>query len=85
VCPTIDGNLLRAVGVYDGEPKNLAQLVPQNPGAKYPYWKFLGYTYDAGRFIWVSCTYTDGTTKDIKISNRVEQCRTFGVYNVVCK
>lgn len=49
----------------------------------------LGYIYDEGRFVTMRCKYADKQTRDVKLANRVEQCRysinARNVLRVTCK
>lgn len=73
VCPIRQDQPLRYVDVFDGEPADLAILVPDVSEERYGHW-VLGYIYDAGRFVTIRCKYADKQTQDVKLTKRVEQC-----------
>lgn len=73
VCPIRPSHPLRYVDVFDGEPAELATLVPGLAKESYGYW-LLGYVYDAGRFVTIRCKYADKQTLDVKLANRINRC-----------
>lgn len=49
-------------------------MIPDESTETSGYWK-LGYVYDAGRFVTIRCKYADGQRLDVRLSDRVEECR----------
>lgn len=72
-CPVRERQPLRFVDVFDGQPTELATLIPDKAEERSGYW-LLGYIYDAGRFVVIRCKYADKQTLDVKLSNRVQRC-----------
>jgi hypothetical protein len=74
-CPARHGNPLVGLQVYDGTAAEMASLVPDNEEGSGPDWYWtLGYVYDSGRFVTVSCGYADKTSTDVVIEKRVRTC-----------
>jgi len=73
VCPARPGYALRYVDVFDGDPDERANLVPEETTETQGHWE-LGYIYDQGRAVTVRCKYTDTNTHDIRLSKRVSRC-----------
>lgn len=73
VCPIRQGQPLRHIDVFDGEPADLASLEPDVAKERYGHW-VLGYIYDDGRFVTIRCKYANEQTHDARLTERVEQC-----------
>lgn len=73
ICPIRDEQPLRFAEIFDGNPEDLAALIPDSAKARSGYWD-LNYIYDAGRFATVRCKYFDGQTLDLRILNRIQRC-----------
>ncbi len=73
ICPNQINQPLRFVDVFDGNPEDLATLVPDQAEEQYGYW-LLGYVYDATRFVTVRCKYADGKILDVKLFKRINRC-----------
>lgn len=49
-----------SISVFDGPPQDMADLVPDNPNARRPQWRF---AKDRKRDIWLVCNYSDTRMK----------------------
>ncbi|WP_139798966.1 STY0301 family protein [Andreprevotia lacus] len=72
-CPARAGHALHNVTVFDGDPAELASLVPEQTSRRKGYWP-LAYVYAQGRHVTLRCTYADQQTVDVPLSARVERC-----------
>lgn len=72
VCP-VRSAPLRYLDVFDGDPSELATLVPEVDGETSGHW-LLGYVYDAGRTVTVRCKYADRAEVDVPLVRRVQRC-----------
>jgi hypothetical protein len=72
-CPARAGTSLRFVDVFDGAPKSLATLMPDEAGERTGYWN-LKYVYDAGRSVTIRCKYANDEMQDVKLSTVTTRC-----------
>lgn len=87
VCPARREQALRYVDVFDGDPAEMASLVPNETTDTKGYWD-LGYVYDQGRVVTVRCKYADKEIRDVKLSERVSRCRykvTRNILKITCR
>jgi hypothetical protein len=72
-CPSLPGDRLKFVDVFDGTPEEQAFLMADSATDDRGVWS-LGYVYDAGRFVTVRCKYEHGRVVDLRIPDRIAQC-----------
>ncbi len=73
VCPINKEHPLRFVDVFDGAPEERVSLIPDLAKETYGYWQ-LGYIYDAGRVVTISCKYANGKKIDVKLIKKIKKC-----------
>jgi hypothetical protein len=73
-CPTSADRPLRFVDVFDGPPEEMALLLPDVAAERSGRWD-LAYVYKAGRFVSIRCKYADGPAIEVKITQRIRECR----------
>ena len=72
VCPIRQNDPLATFQVFDGNPTDLADLMPDTDNKTISTFS-VGYIYDQRRYVTVRCEYANGETYDAKL-NRVNQC-----------
>jgi hypothetical protein len=72
-CPTKEGTVLNGVEVFDGDPAELASLVPDENGSERGMWN-VAYVYEAKRNVWLRCKYGNGSVQDLRFPQPVKQC-----------
>jgi hypothetical protein len=73
-CPVRADDPLSNIDVFDGSPEEQAYLVPDTATDERGSWS-LAYVYDAGRVVTLRCKYARGAPVDIRIGQRIAQCR----------
>lgn len=86
VCPAHGHNKVKQIDIFDGDPKDLAYLAPDDDISN-------TYTvssiYEDGRFVTVRCTYKNGKVVEVPLTSKVDKCvfsRSIqGASSLICK
>jgi len=71
VCPTRSHNVVKQIDIFDGDPKDLAYLAPDDDASN--TYTFSG-IYEQGRVVTVRCKYKNGDVVDIPLAATIDQC-----------
>jgi hypothetical protein len=72
-CPVREKTQLDSVDLFDGDPKELAYLVPDEIGTEKGIWN-VSHIYDAKRQVTLRCKFSDGSVQDLHQVSPVTQC-----------
>ncbi|WP_447887166.1 STY0301 family protein [Serratia fonticola] len=87
VCPTQSLNALVSIRIFDGNPHDNADLVPEPANQNNGQWKNLERIYRQKRNISVRCQYKNGLAFDVTVLQNVTECRSstkIGVLTLIC-
>lgn len=74
VCPARRHAIVQQIDIFDGPPKDLAFIAPDDPD-KAPDTYTLGDIYARGGKVVVRCHYGDGATRDVELKPGTRSCR----------
>ncbi len=72
-CPEHSNTTLRFVAVFDGDPRELAELQPDGHSNNSGYY-LVGEVYKQGRNLYLQCEYRNNSTETIRLSKRISRC-----------
>jgi hypothetical protein len=86
VCPVHDNNKVKQIDIFDGDPKDLAYLAPDDDASN-------TYTvssiYEHGSIVTVRCKYTDGAVVEVPLTGTIDKCvfsrNKQGMSSLTCK
>jgi hypothetical protein len=73
ICPVLSANKLTTLDVFNGDPKDIMILKPDDGDATHAIWH-LRYVYDQGRAVSIRCWYSDGASRDVRLDKPVDKC-----------
>lgn len=73
ICPERPESVVKTVEVFDGPVADMATLVPDESTNTGAFWT-LDYVYTAGRTVNIRCGYTDKTSVDINLADKIQKC-----------
>lgn len=86
VCPVHSHNKLKQIDIFDGDPKDLAFLAPDDDASN-TY--TLSGIYEQGRIVTVRCKYKNGEVVDVPLTGRIDKCifsrSKQGASSLICK
>lgn len=87
VCPVQPHNALVSIQVYDGNPYDKVDLVPEPANQNNGRWKYLERIYEQKRTITVRCQYHDDLRLDVTVQRKITFCLSsnkHGVLSFLC-
>ena len=86
VCPVRSDSKVKQIDIFDGDPKDLAYLAPDDDISN-TY--TVGGIYERGSIVTVRCKYKNGEVVDVPLTDRMDKCvfsrNKQGVSSLVCK